>query len=81
MSSNAALRRETLYDDKIVVVEDVGRAAEARQAVVRAFSYRTVEESPDFAGRYMTTERLAQPLGDGLSCGCTGPAPARSPAV
>lgn len=30
---------------------------------------------------YMTTERLAQPLADGLSCGCTGPAPARSPAV
>jgi 6-pyruvoyl-tetrahydropterin synthase len=62
---DAAFRRESLDADGIVV--DIGRAAEELQAVLRALSYRNLDEEPDFAGINTTTEVLAQVVADRLA--------------
>jgi 6-pyruvoyltetrahydropterin/6-carboxytetrahydropterin synthase len=50
-------RRSELDPDGIVV--DIGRAADALNRVLAAFSYRNLDEDPAFAGRNTTTEFLA----------------------
>jgi 6-pyruvoyl-tetrahydropterin synthase len=62
---DATFRGESLDSDGIVV--DIGRAAEELQAVLRALSYRNLDEEPDFAGINTTTEVLAQVVADRLA--------------
>jgi 6-pyruvoyl-tetrahydropterin synthase len=62
---DATFRRGSLDADSIVV--DIGRAAEELQAVLRALSYRNLDDEPDFAGMNTTTEVLAQVVADRLA--------------
>jgi 6-pyruvoyl-tetrahydropterin synthase len=62
---DATFRRADLDADNIVV--DIGRAAEALQAVVAELSYRNLDEEPTLAGINTTTEALARVLADRLA--------------
>jgi 6-pyruvoyl-tetrahydropterin synthase len=62
---DATFRRGSLDADGIVV--DIGRAAEELQAVLRALSYRNLDEEPALAGMNTTTEVLAQVVADRLA--------------
>src|ERR1700709_909593 len=62
---DATFRRATLDEDGIVV--DIGRAAEALQAVVAELTYRTLDDEACFAGVNTTTEVLAQVVADRLA--------------
>ena len=72
---DATFRRAALDGDGIVV--DIGRAAEALQAVVAELTYRNLDEEPSFAGMNTTTEALAKVIADRLAerlpdCGLDG---------
>src|ERR1700749_879459 len=62
---DVTFRRADLDADNIVV--DIGRAAEALQAVVAELSYRNLDEEPTLAGINTTTEALARVLADRLA--------------
>ena len=57
-------RRPDLDADGIVV--DIGRAADALNAVLAALTYRNLDEEPVFNGRNTTTEFLARAVFDRL---------------
>ena len=59
------LRRRNLDADGIVV--DIGRATESLQSILAAFSYRNLDDVPDFTGRNTTTEVLARTVFDRLA--------------
>jgi 6-pyruvoyl-tetrahydropterin synthase len=61
---DATFRRAALDADGIVV--DIGRAADALNAVLAALSYRNLDEEPVFNGRNTTTEFLARAVFDRL---------------
>src|ERR1700742_3297625 len=61
---DATFRRAELDADSIVV--DIGRAAEALNAVVAELAYRNLDEEPALAGINTTTEALARVVADRL---------------
>ena len=62
---DVTFRRATLDADGIVV--DIGRAAEALQAVVAELGYRNLDDEADFAGVNTTTEALARVVADRIA--------------
>src|SRR3954469_7972054 len=62
---DASFRRATLDADGIVV--DIGRAAEARRAVVGELGYPNLDDEPELAGVNTTTEALARIVADRLA--------------
>jgi 6-pyruvoyl-tetrahydropterin synthase len=62
---DATFRRAALDGDNIVI--DIGRAAEALQAVVAELSYRNLDDEPAFAGMNTSTEALARVVADRLA--------------
>ena len=62
---DATFRRASLDADGIVV--DIGRAAQALQAVVGELGYRNLDDEPAFAGVNTTTEVLARAVADRLA--------------
>ena len=62
---DVTFRRATLDADGIVV--DIGRAAEALQAVVAELGYRNLDDEADFAGTNTTTEALARVVADRIA--------------
>lgn len=62
---DATFRRESLDPDGIVV--DIGAASELLHAIVADYSYRNLDELPEFSGRNTTTEVLAQTIADRLA--------------
>jgi 6-pyruvoyl-tetrahydropterin synthase len=62
---DATFRRPELDADGIVV--DIGLATEQLKAVLGAFSYRNLDDEPDFAGVNTTTEVLARTVADRLA--------------
>ena len=55
---DATFRSEALDVDSIVV--DIGRAAQELHTVASAFSYRNLDDEPEFASLNITTEELAR---------------------
>jgi 6-pyruvoyl-tetrahydropterin synthase len=62
---DATFRRASLDPDGIVV--DIGRAGQLLHDLLADFSYRNLDELPEFAGRNTTTEVLAQTIADRLA--------------
>ena len=62
---DATFRRESLDPDGIVV--DIGAASELLHAIVAEYSYRNLDELPEFSGRNTTTEVLAETIADRLA--------------
>ena len=62
---DATFRRATLDSDGIVV--DIGLATDALRAVMGEFSYRNLDDEPEFSGANTTTEVLAQDIADRLA--------------
>jgi 6-pyruvoyl-tetrahydropterin synthase len=62
---DATFKRPELDDDNIVV--DIGRASEELKAIVGAFSYRNLDELPEFKGVNTSTEFLAKVIADKLA--------------
>ena len=62
---DATFRRATLDADGIVV--DIGRAAEALQAVLAELTYRNLDDESAFAGMNTSTEALARVVADRLA--------------
>ena len=62
---DASFRRDALDPDGIVV--DIGAASELLHAIVADYSYRNLDELPEFSGRNTTTEVLAQTIADRLA--------------
>ena len=62
---DATFRRATLDSDGIVV--DIGLATDALRAVMGEFSYRNLDDEPEFSGANTTTERLARVVADRLA--------------
>jgi 6-pyruvoyltetrahydropterin/6-carboxytetrahydropterin synthase len=58
-------RKSDLDADGIVV--DIGRAAEALNAILAGLSYRNLDEEPAFKGRNTTTEFLARVIFDRMA--------------
>ena len=56
------MRRPALDENGIVA--DIGRAAELLGDVLAPFSYRNLDDLPEFAGRNSTTEVLAKEIFD-----------------
>ena len=59
---DASFRRPELDPDGIVV--DIGRAGQLLQQILADYSYRNLDELPEFAGRNSTTEVLARTIAD-----------------
>ncbi len=62
---DATFKRPELDDDNIVV--DIGRAGEQLKAIVGAYSYRNLDELPEFKGVNTSTEFLAKVIADQLA--------------
>jgi 6-pyruvoyl-tetrahydropterin synthase len=62
---DATFKRPELDDDNIVV--DIGRASEELKAIVGAYSYRNLDELPEFKGVNTSTEFLAKVIADRLA--------------
>ena len=62
---DATFRRDHLDADGIVV--DIGLASEVLHQIVADYSYRNLDELPEFAGRNTTTEVLAKTIADRLA--------------
>jgi 6-pyruvoyl-tetrahydropterin synthase len=62
---DVTFRPEALDADSIVV--DIGRAAQELHTVVRALSYRNLDDEPGFASLNTTTEELARVMADRLA--------------
>ena len=62
---DASFRRATLDADGLVV--DIGRAAEALQAVLGELGYRNLDDDADLADLNTTTEALARVVADRLA--------------
>ncbi len=67
---DASFGADTLDADGIVV--DIGRAAAALHEIIGAFTYRNLDEEPEFAGTNTTTEQLCRTIGDRLAERATG---------
>jgi 6-pyruvoyl-tetrahydropterin synthase len=61
---DATFRRSALDEDNIVV--DIGRAGQVLNSILAAFTYRNLDDEPEFAGRNTSTEALAQVIADRL---------------
>ncbi|MEM7693359.1 MAG: 6-carboxytetrahydropterin synthase [Pseudomonadota bacterium] len=59
------------------IVADIGLAADALKAVLAPLNYKNLDDLPEFAGRFSTTEVLAKHIFDGLAekhrAGALGP--------
>mgnify|MGYP001279733487 CR=1 FL=1 len=53
--------------DETGLVVDIGRATEALKAVLDPLRYRNLDEAPEFAGKFTTTEFLARHVFEGLA--------------
>jgi len=62
---DASFRRAELDPDGIVV--DIGRAGQLLQQILADYSYRNLDELPEFAGRNSTTEVLAATIADRIA--------------
>jgi 6-pyruvoyl-tetrahydropterin synthase len=62
---DASFRRAELDPDGIVV--DIGRASQLLQQILADYSYRNLDELPEFAGRNSTTEVLAATIADRIA--------------
>jgi 6-pyruvoyl-tetrahydropterin synthase len=62
---DASFRRAELDPDGIVV--DIGAAGQLLQQILADYSYRNLDELPEFAGRNSTTEVLARTIADRLA--------------
>ena len=62
---DATFKRATLGADGVVV--DIGLAAEALREIVGGFSYRNLDDEPEFATTNSTTEVLAKLVADRLA--------------
>jgi len=62
---DATFRGPALDEDGVLV--DIGRAAEALQAVVAGLTYRNLDDEPAFSGTNTTTEVLARHVADRLA--------------
>lgn len=62
---DATFRRAELDPDGIVV--DIGRASQVLGEIVKALSYRNLDDEPAFAGVNTTTEVLAKAIADRLA--------------
>jgi len=62
---DASFRRVELDPDGIVV--DIGRAGQLLQQILADYSYRNLDELPEFAGRNSTTEVLARTIADRIA--------------
>jgi 6-pyruvoyl-tetrahydropterin synthase len=62
---DATFRSTALDDDGVVV--DIGRATDALRGILSSFSYRNLDELPEFAGINTTTERLCSAIADRLA--------------
>jgi len=61
---DATFRAPALDDDGVVV--DIGRASDALRGILSAFSYRNLDDEPEFAGVNTTTERLCSVIAERL---------------
>ena len=72
---DATFRRAELDADNLVV--DIGLASEQLHDVLAAFTYRNLDDEPDFAGVNTSTEFLARVVADRLAdrvrAGALGP--------
>jgi 6-pyruvoyl-tetrahydropterin synthase len=59
---DATFRSEALHADSIVV--DIGHTAQALHTVVRALSYRNLDDEPEFTSLNTTTEELVRVMAD-----------------
>lgn len=61
----ASFRAAELDADGVVV--DIAQATSELAAIVASYSYRNLDDLPEFAGVNTTTERLCQVIGDRLA--------------
>jgi 6-pyruvoyl-tetrahydropterin synthase len=61
---DATFRADALDDDGVVV--DIGRASDALHDIVSSFSYRNLDDEPQFQGVNTTTERLCSVIAERL---------------
>ena len=62
---DVAFFREELTADGVVV--DIGRAHQALKATLEPLNYRNLDELPQFAGKYTTTEFLSRHIFDAMA--------------
>lgn len=62
---DASFGAGALSDDGIVV--DIGLASDALHEIVGAFTYRNLDDAPEFAARNSTTEELCRVIADKLA--------------
>ena len=62
---DAAFLAEALDANGVVI--DIGRAHEALRAIVKDINYRNLDDLPEFAGHYTTTEFLTKYVFDRLA--------------
>ncbi|HEU5271220.1 MAG TPA: 6-carboxytetrahydropterin synthase [Jatrophihabitans sp.] len=62
---DASFRRDALDPDGIVV--DIGAASGLLHEILADYTYRNLDELPEFAGRNTTTEVLAQAIADRIA--------------
>ncbi|GAA1942722.1 6-carboxytetrahydropterin synthase [Microbacterium deminutum] len=61
---DASFRAENLDGDGVVV--DIGRASDALRGILSTFSYRNLDDEPEFQGINTTTERLCGVIAERL---------------
>ena len=61
---DATFRADALDADGVVV--DIGRASDALRDILSTFSYRNLDDEPEFAGVNTTTERLCSVIAERL---------------
>jgi 6-pyruvoyl-tetrahydropterin synthase len=80
---DATFRAQGLDADGVVV--DIGRASDALRGVLSSFSYRNLDDLPEFSGINTTTERLCSVIADRLAAavrdGGLGPGGAKLTAI
>ncbi len=61
---DATFRAAALDDDGVVI--DIGRASEALRSILSSFSYRNLDDEPEFQGVNTTTEMLCGVIAERL---------------
>ena len=61
---DATFRAAALDDDGVVI--DIGRASEALRGILSSFSYRNLDDEPEFRGVNTTTEMLCGVIAERL---------------
>lgn len=61
---DATFRAPALDDDGVVV--DIGRASDALRGILSSYSYRNLDDEPEFHGLNTTTERLCSVIAERL---------------